>query len=104
MGHTPRVLANEIRLDLLHSLAAGERTTFGDRLAIPDDARVGVHFEEQPARLDQGHFELGDLQIIFGRHGRIFAHALLGGGFSRVEGGQPYAGESAGDDGSARGD
>jgi hypothetical protein len=46
-----RVLADQVGLDFFDRLAAGERATFGDRLAVADDAGVGMHLEEHPARL-----------------------------------------------------
>jgi hypothetical protein len=76
--HDPAsVLADEIRLDLLHRRRDGERPALGHRLAEADDALVGVHLQEQPARFDEQRLEAGDADA---------ALALGLGGSSRLHG------------------
>ena len=68
--HAPRILAHQVRLNLLHRFGAGERAAFGDGLAEADDPGVGVDLQEQPARLHQEGLQLGDLQVVL-RAGRV---------------------------------
>ena len=58
-----RILADEVRLDLLDGHGAGSRATLGDRLAKTGDALVGVHPQEEPARTDEEGLELGDADL-----------------------------------------
>src|SRR5579862_5330517 len=47
-----------------------------------------MDLEKQPARFHQKSFELGDLEIVFGRDGRIRTHAFLGSSFECGEPGE----------------
>ena len=71
MDDLPRILADEIRLDLLHGLGAGFGAALEDRFAQPGDAGVGVNLQEQPSRLDEEGFELGDLERILASDGGV---------------------------------
>src|ERR1700734_2416807 len=59
-----RILADQVRLDFLDCLAAGERAAFGDGLSKPDNSGVRVDLEEHPARLHQKGFEPGHFQVV----------------------------------------
>ena len=65
MHHLARVLADQVRLDLLDRPSRTVmRPALDDRLAQADDAGVGVDLQEQPARLDQEGFQSGDSEGI----------------------------------------
>ena len=66
MGDTPRVFANQVRLELSHRFGARLAPTFGDRFADPDDAGVGVNFEIKSAAIEDKILELADLQLVPG--------------------------------------
>jgi hypothetical protein len=84
-----RVLPDQRRRDLLDRGPDGQRAAFDDGLAEADDPRVGVHLEEEPARLDEERLELRDLESAahavelaeFRRHhrGLRVRHVLVGG-------------------------
>ena len=61
-----RVLADQVGLDLLDGRRDRERAPLDDRLAQADDPGIGVHLEEEPARLDQQGLEPGDPQRVAG--------------------------------------
>src|SRR5215475_11734290 len=61
MHNGARVFADQVRFHLLDRRGAGKRAAFGDRLAQAHDARVGVYFQEKPARFDQEGFDPRDL-------------------------------------------
>ncbi len=61
---SPRVFADEIRLDLTDGGHAGCGTPLDNRLPETDDAGVGVHLEEEPARFNQKRFKPGDPERI----------------------------------------
>ena len=74
MHHATGILTDQVRLDFLHRLGTRQRAPFGDRLAKPDDALVGVDLEEQPARLDEDRLELRDADA----PGPCGLHTLVG--------------------------
>ena len=59
-----RVFADEVGREFLDGRGDGLRAAFDDRFAQPGDAGVGVDFQEQPARLDENGFDLGDLEFV----------------------------------------
>lgn len=61
-----RVFAEQVRLDLFNRRLNRQRTPFEERLAEARDARIGVNFEEEPARLDEESFQLRDLDTLSG--------------------------------------
>src|SRR5207249_1803256 len=71
MDDLPRVLADQVRLDLpdgrLHRLS----TALDDGLAEADDVGVGVDLQKQPARLNKERFQPGDPQRIAWPDGSI---------------------------------
>ena len=67
MDHLARVFAHQVRLDFLDGGRDGRRPALDDRLAQPDDPGIGVHLQEQPARLDQQGFQLRDPKRVPGR-------------------------------------
>jgi len=58
------VLVEQVRLELCHRLGAGQGASFQDRLAQTDQPFIGMDFQEQPARLNQERFQLGDFHAI----------------------------------------
>ena len=69
--HLARVLAGEVRLDLLDGGRDRLGPALDDGFAEPDEAGVGVDLEEQPPRLDEERFEPGDLESALGVDGRV---------------------------------
>ena len=67
----PRVLADQVGLDLLDRGGDGLGSPLDDRLAEADDAGVGVDLQEQPARLHQEGLEPRDLDAL--AHARPWA-------------------------------
>ncbi len=70
VDHAPRVLADQVGLELLDRRGAGEGAALEDRLAEPHDPRVGVHLQEEVARLHQEGLELGDRELLARADGR----------------------------------
>ena len=70
MLHSTGILANEVRLHLPHGLGAGFGPALDNRLAQTDKPRIGMHSEEEPARLHQESLELGDLDRVTIGHRR----------------------------------
>ena len=68
MDHLARVLAHEVRLDLLHGLCHRERPALDNRLAQAGDPGIRMDFQEQPARLHQHGLQPGDLDPILGKN------------------------------------
>jgi hypothetical protein len=61
--HVPRILADEVGLHLGDGRCAGLGAALENGVAGADDAGVGVHLEEQPARLHENGFEFRDAQL-----------------------------------------
>ena len=85
MHHAPRVLPQQVGLDLLDRFGDGQRPPLDDRLAESHDPRVGVHFQEEPARLDQQGLQLRDLDPLPGTDRCIAPGAFLGLGLGPIE-------------------
>jgi hypothetical protein len=59
-----RVFAYEVGREFFNRRGDGLRAAFNDPFAQSRDAGVGVNPQEQPARLDEGGFDFGDLEFI----------------------------------------
>ena len=67
-----RVLADEIRLDLLDGGGDGLGPPLDDGFTQADDAVIRMDLQKQPARLDQKRLQLRDLERIFACDRRVF--------------------------------
>src|SRR5262249_13988183 len=99
MHHLAWVFADQIWLDLLDGGGGGQRPAFGGGVRAGGKARGGVDLWEQPARLDEEGFELGDLERVLGRDGSVLAGLVLGCGAGLRKSGYAKGGDAgAGED------
>ena len=98
MDDPARILADQVRLDLLDGGLDRLRPPLDDRLTQPDDAGVGMHLQEQPPRLDEEGFQPGDPQRVLGGD-RGLASGRGPGLLSRLgRGGHAQTSQGSGDD------
>src|SRR5262249_9121526 len=64
MDNPARVPSHQVRCDLLDRSRDCPGASLDDRLAETDDSGVGMDLQEEPSRLDEQGFELGDLDPI----------------------------------------
>ena len=96
--HAARVLAHQVRLDLLDGRGDGQGAPLDDRLPQADDPGVGVNLQEEPPRLDQKGLQLRDLEPILGADRRVASDTRLGIGLGPIERGPAQRRKGAGQD------